>query len=284
MDRTGERVGPVHSPSMQPLRIDRPCDEEWSEMRREAGGRHCAACDRTVVDVTRATAAELTAKAMLFGRDGHFCGQARVNEEGIVELRVPRAPARRSVRRTLAVATALSLPLGCAEAEHTTVAVAEAPAPTSPPAAPAPTSATTVADVVVEPTECPRPGSVQTDGKIVVVVKGEMPIVRYIHFPSLSVALGADDQSIIDETANTLAQNPDIVRLKIVGHADSTESGAVELGMKRATVVANLLVSKGIAASRVEATSAGSTQPVRANDSPEGRAANRRITFEPIRE
>lgn len=267
---------------MQPLRIDRPCDEEWSDMRREAGGRRCAACDRTVVDVTRATAAELTAKAMLFGRDGHFCGQARVNEEGIVQLRVPRVPARRNVRRSLAVATALALPLGCTETDHTTVAVAEAPTPTAPPE-PTPTSATTVAAVVVEPTECPRPGSVQTDGKLVRIAKGEMEIVRFIHFPSLSVALGADDQSIIDETARTLTANPDIVRLKIIGHADSTENGAVELGMKRATVVANLLVSKGIAASRVEAASAGSSQPVSSNDSPEGRAANRRITFEPIR-
>lgn len=253
-------------------------------MAREAGGRHCASCDKTVVDVRRATAAELTAKAMLYGHDGRFCGHARVDADGVVQLRTPKASASKRTARSLAVATALALPLGCTETDHTFVTVAESPTPSGPAPADAPPLVPAAASAPSVATECPRPETVDVDGpRAVVVVKGEMTVPRFIHFPSLSVALGPDDQSIVDETARLLTDDPGIVRLKIVGHADGTENAPVELGMKRATVIANLLVSKGIAASRVEATSAGSSQPIEPNDTPEGRAANRRITFEPIR-
>ncbi|MBA3710729.1 MAG: hypothetical protein H0W83_18135 [Planctomycetes bacterium] len=35
------------------VRIPSPCHEDWSRMAPNERGRHCASCDKTVVDVTR---------------------------------------------------------------------------------------------------------------------------------------------------------------------------------------------------------------------------------------
>jgi TonB family protein len=51
-----------------------PCHEDWQQMTPAPGGRHCASCDRVVVDFTRATTAELAA-AQATAPDGRVCGK-----------------------------------------------------------------------------------------------------------------------------------------------------------------------------------------------------------------
>ena len=41
------------------LVIDNPCSQEWDKMTREAGGRHCSACDELIVDYTNSSAEEI---------------------------------------------------------------------------------------------------------------------------------------------------------------------------------------------------------------------------------
>src|SRR5262249_23254650 len=51
------------------------------------------------------------------------------------------------------------------------------------------------------------------------------------------------------------------------------------LSPRRAADVANFLISQGIPAASVSAKGFGDTQPVASNDTPEGRAKNRRIVI-----
>jgi chemotaxis protein MotB len=51
------------------------------------------------------------------------------------------------------------------------------------------------------------------------------------------------------------------------------------LSTRRASTVANFLVAQGIDAKIVSAKGFGETHPVSPNDTPEGRAANRRIVI-----
>jgi outer membrane protein OmpA-like peptidoglycan-associated protein len=68
----------------------------------------------------------------------------------------------------------------------------------------------------------------------------------------------------------------------IEGHADSTGDAAhnMDLSKRRAEAVKSVLVSQfGIDAARLTTAGLGSTKPVASNDTPQGRAENRRVEF-----
>lgn len=75
--------------------------------------------------------------------------------------------------------------------------------------------------------------------------------------------------------------------VEVAGHTDSTGSDAYNqtLSEQRAATVGEYLQSKQIVADRVITVGAGETRPVATNDTPEGRAQNRRVelTLAPIR-
>lgn len=68
-------------------------------------------------------------------------------------------------------------------------------------------------------------------------------------------------------------------RVEIVGHADSTGRREINqlLSYSRAQSVAEFLRQSGYPADRIVVRGAGSSQPKATNESPEGRAANRRV-------
>ncbi|WP_400192667.1 carboxypeptidase-like regulatory domain-containing protein [Hymenobacter sp. B81] len=55
------------------LAVPQPCSESWAAMSPAAGGRHCAACQKVVIDFTQKTDAELL--AFLRQRPGPTCGR-----------------------------------------------------------------------------------------------------------------------------------------------------------------------------------------------------------------
>lgn len=116
--------------------------------------------------------------------------------------------------------------------------------------------------------------------RIIIIDPPGHAVLPNIRFPSLSVALGPNDLVVIDEVRTLLVDHPEILKVRVIGHADATETGGQALGAKRAEVVLRLLVQGGIDAARLEAASAGSSQPIESNDTLEGRAGNRRITFQ----
>jgi outer membrane protein OmpA-like peptidoglycan-associated protein len=68
----------------------------------------------------------------------------------------------------------------------------------------------------------------------------------------------------------------------IEGHTDSTGDAAhnMDLSRRRAEAVRSVLVSQfGIDGARLTTTGLGSTKPVASNNTPQGRAENRRVEF-----
>lgn len=88
-----------------------------------------------------------------------------------------------------------------------------------------------------------------------------------------------DSKPTLDEIAKLLVQSPEM-RLKIVGHTDnkgSADYNAKLSSRRAANVVAALVSTYSIDASRLSAEGAGMSRPIAPNDTEEGRAKNRRV-------
>ena len=74
--------------------------------------------------------------------------------------------------------------------------------------------------------------------------------------------------------------------LRIEGHTDNTGSSAINdsLSQRRAEAVRNALIQRGVQAARLVAEGYGSREPKASNASVSGRALNRRIEIEVVRE
>ncbi len=71
-------------------------------------------------------------------------------------------------------------------------------------------------------------------------------------------------------------------RVQIIGHTDSrgSEESNYELSRRRAQAVADILVENGVSAARIATRGEGESRPIASNDTPEGRAKNRRVEID----
>lgn len=120
----------------------------------------------------------------------------------------------------------------------------------------------------------------QKNGKVYVSMENKLL------FQTGSWAVGSQGRSAVVEVGKVLAQNPDITVL-IEGHTDNDKilgniGGGIEnnwdLSTKRATAIVNILAeNNGIRKQNLTAAGRGEFAPIMSNDSPEGKAKNRRI-------
>ncbi|MFN8548375.1 MAG: OmpA family protein [Candidatus Eisenbacteria bacterium] len=112
------------------------------------------------------------------------------------------------------------------------------------------------------------------------------PFVTHgIYFDSGSDHVRPESAPVFRQLAAYLTANA-AVRVKITGHTDDVGSDAanLDLSSRRAAAVAAVLAADfGMDASRFETEGKGETAPIAKNDSPEGRAMNRRVEFEKIK-
>ena len=75
------------------------------------------------------------------------------------------------------------------------------------------------------------------------------------------------------------------LKIRIEGHTDDVGSKKYNIGLsgKRAQAIKDYLVDKGIDPSRITTTGLGYTRPIADNDTPEGRALNRRAEIIPVK-
>ena len=110
--------------------------------------------------------------------------------------------------------------------------------------------------------------------------KKEHWVLVGVNFDLNSVRLRKDSYPILFYSFQVLQNNPDM-NVEIQGYTDTSgpESYNLKLSEKRAEVVKDYLVSKGIEANRLTIKGFGEKNPIAENNTAEGRALNRRIEF-----
>lgn len=106
-------------------------------------------------------------------------------------------------------------------------------------------------------------------------------VLKNIFFDTGKFDLKKESVAELDNLVELLNENPTMV-IQINGHTDNVgkASDNLTLSVNRATSVVSYLVSKGIAASRLQAKGFGSTQPIADNNNDENRAKNRRTELQ----
>jgi OmpA-OmpF porin, OOP family len=109
-------------------------------------------------------------------------------------------------------------------------------------------------------------------------------IIEGIEFETDSADIRPATKPVLDRAIKVLEDYPDI-RIEIVGHTDNegTDEHNDKLSKERAESVKRYLVEGGIESNRLETRGAGRKEPIASNDTPEGRAKNRRTEFKIIK-
>jgi outer membrane protein OmpA-like peptidoglycan-associated protein len=119
------------------------------------------------------------------------------------------------------------------------------------------------------------------DNVLAVLATEEIVILEKLYFSSGKAALLRRSFPVLAAVASVLEANPNVGRVRVEGHTDDVGDAAYnrELSQRRAEAVRARLVKAGIARSRLVAEGYGESRPVTNNESPEGRARNRRVVF-----
>ena len=112
-----------------------------------------------------------------------------------------------------------------------------------------------------------------------VITKVSLEADAYFDFDKATLKQGGKDR--IDAEITKLGQ-VELNSVVAIGHTDSIGSDAYnqKLSERRAQAVKDYMVSKGVAADRIQIKGMGEGQPVAENKTREGRAKNRRVEIE----
>jgi outer membrane protein OmpA-like peptidoglycan-associated protein len=105
-------------------------------------------------------------------------------------------------------------------------------------------------------------------------------VISHILFDVNSAVVKPPSMGAILDIAKALKADASL-KLEIGGHTDSDGDAArnVTLSQARADAIKTLLVQQGIDAARLSTKGYGAAKPIAPNDSPEGKANNRRVEF-----
>jgi OOP family OmpA-OmpF porin len=130
--------------------------------------------------------------------------------------------------------------------------------------------------------EQPKPAVVETIQEKEIqgtVVKKVVLTNQHLNFNTNSASISAQGEQALQQVAEDLkSYNNDSVKILVGGHTDSTgsEQYNLKLSQKRAQVIKDELVSRGVAEDKIVAKGYGEAKPIKSNKTAEGRAANRR--------
>ena len=111
----------------------------------------------------------------------------------------------------------------------------------------------------------------------------EIQLLEPIQFDTAKSTIKAVSFPILDEIVALMNSRKDL-KVGVYGHTDSVGSDAMNLQLSkdRAASCVRYLVGKGISANRLQSEGFGETKPIMTNETPEGRAKNRRTEFKVI--
>jgi len=109
---------------------------------------------------------------------------------------------------------------------------------------------------------------------------GQSTILKNVFFAYDSYELESISRIELNRLVDFLSDNPEI-ELEISGHTDNVGSRAYNriLSTNRAKAVFDFLISAGVSKNRLSYVGMAEKEPVDTNDTPEGRANNRRTEF-----
>jgi outer membrane protein OmpA-like peptidoglycan-associated protein len=114
------------------------------------------------------------------------------------------------------------------------------------------------------------------------VQEGQIKILDQVKFKTNSAEIvGKDSEDVLQAVQSVLAAHPQIKKVRVEGHTDSTGSAPLnrKLSAARAASVVKWLTSHGVDASRLTSAGFGPDKPIDDNKTEEGRRNNRRVEF-----
>jgi len=112
----------------------------------------------------------------------------------------------------------------------------------------------------------------------------EKVVLSGVSFEMGSSKLRPEATAPLKTVAEAMKANPTL-QVEIGGHTDAIGGAAKNqrLSQRRANSVKAFLAGEGVEATRLTAVGYGETQPLASNNTPEGRATNRRVAFKATR-
>ena len=103
-------------------------------------------------------------------------------------------------------------------------------------------------------------------------------VLRGVNFHTDSDQLTDSSTTILDKVVKTLVAHPEL-KVEVAGHTDSDGEDAYnkDLSQRRAATVVEYLVTNQVKPENLTAKGYGETMPMADNDTPEGKALNRRV-------
>lgn len=117
--------------------------------------------------------------------------------------------------------------------------------------------------------------------RISTLTKDKIEISERIPFDYDAARIKAEGKLILDEVVDLLIQNPQIKRIEVQGHTDSTGSAEYnrKLSADRAAAVVEYLIFKGVARERLVPKGYGPDMPLDPAKNEQAYAKNRRVEF-----
>jgi len=130
------------------------------------------------------------------------------------------------------------------------------------------------------PAPPPPPPAPPPPQEKVVVTEEQIVTLEPIYFDFDKSTIKPVSYPVLDQVAQVMRDRPTAV-VRVEGHTDSVGSDAYNqrLSERRARSVVKYLIGKGIDSNRLQAVGFGESRPIATNDTPEGRAKNRRTEF-----
>ncbi|MGQ0506559.1 MAG: OmpA family protein [Myxococcaceae bacterium] len=119
------------------------------------------------------------------------------------------------------------------------------------------------------------------EGPAVTLESERIRVRGNINFEINSAKINPNSYKLLDDVFSVLSDNSEIGPVLVEGHTDNTGGRAynLDLSKRRAKSVVDYLVKKGVAVKRLKSDGFGFDRPVAPNDTPLGRAKNRRTEF-----
>ncbi len=120
----------------------------------------------------------------------------------------------------------------------------------------------------------PPPGRVMVTGL-------KIEITEKVFFKTGKATIKKRSYSLLREVAKVMRENPQLTRVRIEGHTDSSGGAGYNrrLSQSRAKAVRRFLINQRVASSRLESIGYGEDRPRMTNTTRAGRKANRRVEF-----